>query len=410
MKIVMLSWEYPPKIVGGIARHAQELSEALAAQGVEVHVITAEHPDAPTEAIENGVHLHRVGTRGITNDFIHWVHQLNSVMEARAEALIEHWLNGKSSRKSREAILIHAHDWLAHFCGHSLKHRYHLPLVATIHATEHGRNHGIHNDTSRYIHQTEWQLTCEAWRVIVCTQFMKQEVGSILGVPDDKMDVVPNGIDAGKFEFDFPEKERAAFRARFAAPDEKIIFFVGRMVREKGAHLLLEALPIVKAYEPKAKLVIAGGGYRDHLTQFSRFARLEPSVLFTGFIPDADLMKLYRVIDVAAYPSLYEPFGIVALEAMASGAPLVVSDAGGFKEVVQHERTGIITWANHSDSLAWGILRALEDPAAARARAQNALKQAKTVFNWQRITRQTEAVYKRVWKEFKESSWGNSSD
>jgi len=405
MKILMLSWEYPPKIVGGIARHVQELSEALAAQDVEIHVVTADHPDAPAEACENGVYLHRVATRGLTNDFIHWVHQLNFTMESRAESLIEEWLQGKPAQKSRETVLIHAHDWLAHFCGTSLKHRYQLPLIATIHATEHGRHNGIHNETSRYIHQTEWQLAYEAWRVIVCSEFMKREVGNVLQVPDDKMDVVPNGIDAEKFKFDFPPAEREKFRARFAAPDEKIIFFVGRMVREKGVHVLLDALPRVKAFQPKAKLVIAGGGHRDHLVQFARFAKLESSVMFTGFIPDADLLKLYKVVDVAVYPSLYEPFGIVALEAMASHTPVVVSDAGGFREVVQHEKTGISSWANSPDSLAWGILRVLENPEQARLRAERAYREVKSVFNWQKIARQTQGTYRRVWREFKEVQW-----
>lgn len=405
MKILMLSWEYPPKIVGGIARHVQELSEALATQGIEIHVITADHPDVPAEVCENSVYLHRVATRGLSNDFVHWVHQLNFAMESRAESLLEEWLQGKPARKSRVPVLIHAHDWLAYFCAVSLKHRYRLPLVATIHATEHGRNSGIHNDTSRYIHQTEWQLAYEAWRVIVCTDFMKREVGNVLQVPADKIDVIPNGINVAKFDFDFPPGEQKKFRARFAAPDEKIVFFVGRMVREKGVHVLMEAFPKVKAFQPKAKLVIAGGGSREHLVQFARFARMESSVMFTGFIPDADLLKLYKVIDVAVYPSLYEPFGIVALEAMASHTPVVVSDAGGFREVVRHEKTGITTWANNSDSLAWGILHVLENPESARLRAERAHQEVKNVFNWRKIARQTQSTYRRVWREFKETEW-----
>jgi glycogen synthase len=151
--------------------------------------------------------------------------------------------------------------------------------------------------------------------------------------------------------------------------------------------------------------VVVGGGYRAHLEAFVRFCHLEDAVQFTGFIPDSELLRLYRVVDVAVYPSLYEPFGIVALEAMAAGAPVVVSDAGGLKEVVRHEETGILTWAGNPESLAWGILRVLQDPAAARRRAQNAQKAVQREFNWKRIAQQTQQVYRRVWNEYKHTRW-----
>ncbi|MCS6923788.1 MAG: glycosyltransferase, partial [Fimbriimonadales bacterium] len=133
----MLSWEYPPRIVGGIARHVQELSEALAAQGVEVHVITALHPEAPDEAVENGVFLHRIGAPPpLHGDLLEGVYLMNAAFEARADALLAEWLRGKPARAQREPILLHAHDWLAHPAAKALKHRYKLPLIATIHATE----------------------------------------------------------------------------------------------------------------------------------------------------------------------------------------------------------------------------------------------------------------------------------
>lgn len=403
MRILMLAWEYPPRIVGGIARHVQELSESLARQGVEVHVITAAHPNTPDETIESGVHLHRVGTPFTPSpgELLNQVYALNAAMESRAEPLLHDWLRtGK-----RRPILIHAHDWLVEPAARALKHRFKLPLIATVHATEHGRHGGIYTDLSRTISHYEWELCYEAWRVIVCSHFMRDEVHRVLSVPHDKIDVIPNGIRAEKFAFEFPESERAAFRARFAEPDQPIIFFVGRMVREKGVHVLLQAFPQVKAYVPRAKLVIAGGGIRAHLEAFVRFLRMEESVCFTGFIPDEDLLRLYRVADVAVYPSLYEPFGIVALEAMAAGVPVVVSDAGGLKEVVHHEWTGIVTWAGNAESLAWGILRVLQDARGAKQRALRAKRLVQREFNWARIARQTREVYRLVWNQYRESEW-----
>lgn len=406
VRVVMFSWEYPPRIVGGIARHVQEISEALAAQGVEVHVITATHPDAPNETSENGVHLHRVGVPPPPHGaFLEGVHAMNAAFEARADALLQTLLNHKTARTQRNPILLHAHDWLVHPAVKALKHRYKLPLIATIHATEHGRHGGIHSDLSRTISHLEWELCYEAWRVIVCSEFMRHEVVHALDVPYGKIDVIPNGIRAEKFQFPFPESEQAAFRARFAEPDQPLVFFVGRMVREKGVQILLQALPLVRAEIPNAKLIIVGGGYRTHLEEFVCFCHLEPAVQFTGFVPDAELLRLYRVVDVAVYPSLYEPFGIVALEAMAAGAPVVASDAGGLKEVVRHEETGILTWAGNPESLAWGILRVLHDPIATRHRVQNALKTVQREFNWARIARRTQQVYRKVLAEFRNIVW-----
>jgi glycosyltransferase involved in cell wall biosynthesis len=277
--------------------------------------------------------------------------------------------------------------------------------VATIHATEFGRNNGIHNDLQRYIHSIEWTLVYEAWRVIVCSGFMKGEVEHALGAPPDKVDIIPNGVHAEKFGFNFPPEEAAAFRARFAAPNERIVFFVGRMVREKGAHILIEALPKVRAQYHDAKLLIVGGGYREHLAALAERLGAARHVYFTGFVSDDELLRIYRVSDVACYPSLYEPFGIVALEAMAAGVPVVVTDAGGLPEVVQHDVTGTVTWLNNSDSLAWGIARVLKDAERARALAQAARCRVLERFTWDRIAEETQDVYRRVWRDYQASGW-----
>jgi glycosyltransferase involved in cell wall biosynthesis len=414
----MLSWEYPPKIVGGIARHVEELSWALAKRpDTEVHVVTCEFPGAPAEETYNGVHIHRVtpyDAPGGHKDFIHWVHQLNAAMRDRAHALCREWLAPKTSGgtpkdpkklSEKDGILLHAHDWLAYFAGVELKYAFKLPFLATVHATEFGRNNGIHSDISRYIDHIEHNLVSEAWRVIVCSGFMKGEVEYALQVPPDKIDVIYNGIHTEKFDFEFPPDEAAVFRAQFAAPEEKIIMFVGRGVREKGAQVLIDALPKVRAGYHDTKLVIAGGGYKQHLIDQANALGIGRHVYFTGFIRDDMLLRLYKVADIACFPSLYEPFGIVALEAMAARTPVVVSDAGGLKEIVEPDVTGTVTWLNNSDSLAWGLLRVLHNPQFAREMADRAYEVVKTRFNWDRIAEQTEAVYKRIWKEYKASAW-----
>ena len=418
MRVLMLSWEYPPKIVGGIARHVEELSWSLAKQpGVEVHVVTCDFPGAPAEEVFNGVHIHRVApydAPGGHKDFVHWVHQLNAAMRDRAHALCREWLAGKSKSGAmrdpkklteKDAIVLHAHDWLSYFCGYELKHAFKLPLMSTIHATEYGRNSGIHSEISKYINRIEHQLITESWRTIVCSNFMKGEVEFALRAPSDKLDVIYNGVHADKFDFAFSEEEATAFRSRFATPQEKIIMFVGRGVREKGAQVLIDALPKVRSGYHDTKLVIAGGGFKQHLIDQAHSLGMGPHVLFTGFIPDDDLLRLYKVADIACFPSLYEPFGIVALEAMAARTPVVVSDSGGLPEIITNNVDGTITWVNNSDSLAWGLLRDIHNPEFAREMADRAYDRVRSVFNWDRLADQTAAVYKRVWSEYRASDW-----
>ncbi len=392
--------------VGGIAAALEGLAPALARAGVETHVVTC--GAAGGAADENpfpSLFIHRVDVEETANDFFHWVHLLNDQQEIRANALLAEW----EAEGGGEPVVLHVHDWLSLFAGRALKNRHCLPLLSTIHATEHGRNNGIHTDVQKYINQCEWDLQFESWRVIVCSAFMRGEVEYALQTPWDKIDVIYNGVEADVFDFPFPDEERAAFRARFAAPNEKIIYFIGRMVREKGAQVLIDALARVRYQYHDAKLVIAGGGGRAHLEQQAQYGGIASHVYFAGRVSDADRDRLYRVADVAVYPSLYEPFGIVALEAMAARVPVVVSDAGGLPEVVQHDQSGTVTHSGDPDSLAWGIVRVLKDAGHARHLADAAYERATTIFNWNRIASDTKDVYARVWSEYAESEWGKAS-
>lgn len=404
MRVMMLSWEYPPRIVGGISPHVYELSQELVKKGVEVHVVTKSTPQSPDEEIEpSGVHVHRVHLEGTPNDFVHEIQLLNLATEKRVRKLLEDWRHGG------QPTLFHAHDWLSLDAARELKYDYKLPIVATVHATETGRHGGIFNDTSKYIHEQEYWLTYEAWRVIVCSEFMKSEMVRIFDTPIDKIDVIFNGVDASKFEFEWSEKERAAHRAKLALPTEKIVMFVGRFVREKGIQVLLNAANVILAQEPNTKFLIVGGGHRERLEKFVHWAGLADKVLFTGFMANRSLHMLYRSADVAVFPSLYEPFGIVALEAMAAGCPVVTSDAGGLTEVVLNDKTGTTSFANNPESLAWAILHVLRHPKESLEMNFAARKRLKEDFQWNKLADQTIEVYDRVWAEFLESYWAEDT-
>lgn len=392
MRILMLSWEYPPRIVGGIARHVEELSVALVKAGHEVHVVTANHPNTLEHEDDRGVKVHRVKNLEFnTPDFLSWVLQLNTGMIAYALEL----------HREQPFDLIHAHDWLVVQAGVALKKGLSVPLVGTIHATEIGRNKGhLWTELSKYINQMEWFLGFESWRVIVCSHYMEREVGGHFQVPRDKMDIIPNGVDYTKFDKAMDDGEYWNFRRQFAEDNQKLVFFVGRMTPEKGAQVLLEAVPRVLAGYHDARFVIVGkGGFLDELKRRANELGVGPYVHFTGFVSDEDLLKLYQVIDVAVFPSLYEPFGIVALEGMASRVPTVVSDTGGLGEIVEHTKSGITTYPGNPESLAWGILEVLKHKDYGELLSTNARKRVEEVFNWTTIAKSTSNVYERILRE-----------
>lgn len=400
MRVLMLSWEYAPHVVGGLGKHVMELAPALVAAGVEVHIITPLlRGGEPFEVSPAGVHVHRVEPPQMQNyGFVSFAHETNAVMERAGRALAVE-VGGFD--------LLHAHDWLSAGAGVALKYAWRAPLVTTMHATERGRGRGaINGSQAERINSIEWWLTYESWRVITCSHFMARQMQEYFNTPADKLDVVPNGIQARPSPFR-SEKTRSAFRRRFAEDDQPIAFYVGRVVFEKGVHVLLAAWPRVLASHPGAKLLIAGAGtYLDTIKDQARSLGLGGSVIFVGFIPDRERDRLYHIADVAVFPSLYEPFGIVALEAMAARCPVVVAETGGLVEVVKLHETGLLVHPDNPESLAWGIVHTLQRPDWAQVRVENAYREVRDLFNWRRIATTTRQVYERVLREWEQDTWG----
>ncbi len=402
MKVLMLSWEYPPKLVGGLARHVMELSEALVTLGHDVHVLTVEADGSPRDEQMNGVHVHRVGSYGpMGRDIVDSAMMLNlSFMEGAIRLM----------RQGHAFDLIHAHDWLAAFAAKALKYAWKRPMVATIHATEFGRNHGLHNDLQRRISDVEWWLTYEAWRVICCSNFMKGEIRYVFQTPEDKLAVIPNGVHVHRLHQP-DQDEMMSFRHSYAAPDEKIVFFLGRLVHEKGAGVLIDAAPDVLRRHPKTKFIIAGSGPAEaYLRHRAEELGIGNRVYFVGHVGDALRNKLFAISDIAVFPSLYEPFGIVALEAMAAKVPVVVSDTGGLAEIVRHAENGYKAYPGDVHSLADNIIASLLAEEFSAKLAQTALAEVQTKYTWGTIARSTEQLYRKVMDEFDRSEWRNEQD
>ena len=386
MKILMLTWEYPPRIVGGIARVVNDLSKILIKDGHDVTVVTYREGNTPYYEDDKGVKVYRVDNYMIhPNNFIDWIMQMNFNMIAKANEIMA---------KEGKFDVIHAHDWLVAYAAKTLKNSYDIPIVATIHATESGRNSGIHDETQRYINDTEWMLTYEATEVIVNSNYMKRELQYQFGLPFEKINVVPNGINVNMFsgvERDYD------FRRQYAADHEKIILFMGRLVYEKGVQHLVSAMPKILAGYHDAKLVIAGkGGMTDELKAQVNAMGISNKVYFTGYMDAKQVCKMYKCADVSVFPSTYEPFGIVALEAMLSGTPVVVSDIGGLNEIVNHGENGMKSYAGNPNSIADSILALLYNPQLSANVVKNAKNMVKNEYNWAKIAQDTHFTYQKA--------------
>jgi glycosyltransferase involved in cell wall biosynthesis len=304
--------------------------------------------------------------------------------------------------------LIHAHDWLVAYSAVALKYATHLPLVVTVHSMERGRSQGrLESEQALAINGTEWWLTFEAWRIITVSRFMGDQVHHYFEAPRDKIEIINNGVTPPVARLS-PE-ESLDFRRRFASDGEALVFNVGRLVYEKGVHVLVDAAPQILAQYGPAKFVVAGTGSQEDMLRHRTVERgVEDAFTFTGFLPDEERDHLFDVAEVAVFPSLYEPFGIVALEAMAHRCPVVVAATGGLAEVVKLHETGMTSHPGSPDSLAWAVVETLRRRDWAIARANNAFDEVRALYSWPRIARETAAVYHRVRQEWRQSGWAQS--
>jgi glycosyltransferase involved in cell wall biosynthesis len=379
----MLSWEYPPKNIGGLSNHVYYISHSLNKLGHEVHVVTCQEGTAPIKENDKGVFIHRVESYNIpTEDFTKWVMQLNFAMIEECIRLIV---------ETGSFDIIHGHDWLTAYALKSMKWGFSIPAVCTMHATEHGRNNGIRTAMQRYIASCEAMLVYECDKVVVCSHYMREQINNLFSTSWDKIEVIPNGIDGSKFQGEFGYKE---IRKRYAEDDEKIVFFIGRHVHEKGIQVLIDSIPsILEAYE-KIKFVIGGDGpmtleLRDRVQRM----KLNHKVIFTGYMEEEDKINSYKVADAAIFPSLYEPFGIVVLEAMAAGCPVVASDIGGITEIINHKTTGMKFMSSSISSLKENLISVLMDKELSSRLTTNGKLEIEKRYSWDKAATSTLDVY-----------------
>jgi glycogen(starch) synthase len=386
-RVLILSWEYPPIVEGGLARHVGKLAEELVRQRVVVHVLARGREGDPREEVRAGVKVHRVRETRTPRDldeFVTWIEGMNQHMLTAGRELLERF----------DVDVVHGHDWLVAPAAAMLAEEAGRPYLTTIHATEYGRHQGwVSKHPQSYIHEVETWMTRRADRVIACSHYMRGHVADVFGVDEAAVTVIPNGIDPRDL---VAVDDLGALRARFAAPDEKLVLLIGRLVYEKGFQVALEALPRVIRRVGGVRFLVAGSG--THEAELKRQAGalgLTDHGTFMGWIGDDVLHSLYRIADLCVVPSIYEPFGLVALEAMASGCPCIVADTGGLREVVPTSDVGLRFRSRDPRSLGRMMERVLTDEAL-RDRLVAEASEHVLRFDWADVAQQTRRVYAQL--------------
>ncbi len=362
----------------------------------QLDLLTPHSGNAPlVEELSKSVTVHRVETPLVNPlDLFNSVVDNNRYLVSKARELHD---NAPYS-------LIHVHDWLTASAGIELKHAWRIPLVTTIHATERGRHHShLPSETSHNINQLEWQVCFESWRLIVCSSYMAGELRRFFDVPLDKVTLIPNGVDVTPFESCSDERVRE-LKGRFAPNGERLLFYVGRITPEKGVQVLLQAVPSILERHPNVRLLVAGRN-SEQMQPLVDELGIGEAVELLGFVDSETRDCLYRSVDAAVFPSLYEPFGIVALEAMAAGCNVIASEVGGLAEVVDHRRTGLTVRANDSQSIAWAVDQIFTDQVQAQAMRARALQEVTRSYNWGAIAASTVDMYRAVEAQRKGVNW-----
>lgn len=389
MRICHLSWEYPPVVYGGLGQHVFAVATEQARAGHDVVVISHVGIDADdatasmVDEVINGVRVIRVVRDAPYVAFdaetlLGWVAGLASAMARRGIELARSW----------KPDVIHAHDWLTAHAASELREVFKARWVHTIHATEAGRHQGwLPGPLSRSIHSIEGWSARSADRVLVCSKHMQWEVDRLFSVSDAV--VVPNGISAAAALVDAELRESMSQTSR-----TPLIVHTGRLEWEKGAHTLIEAMPRIRRTFPDAECVIAGRGSQEQsLRDLARRKRVASRVRFAGWLPDRELRALVAGADVAVVPSIYEPFGIVALEAAVVGTPVVAARAGGLTEFLSEDRHGWSFEAGDSRGLADAVCSSLADSRESARRAKAARRHVLDEHGWPSIAQRVISEY-----------------
>ena len=323
MKVLLLGWEFPPQSVGGLGTHSYNIVKALSKRGVIVSVILPFKTHAKIKGVKfltfesqlfNGIYS--LSSKKSNNKDRERLYRdvLNEVEEYKNKAL--------ELADKADFDVIHANDWVTGRAAIEIKKKTGKKLIATIHSTEYDRTAGKPWDR---IAEEEKALIDNADIVVTVSMRLKEEIISLYKADEKKINIIYNAINKDKFKGIKKNGE------------QKVVLYIGRLSVQKGIDNLIKAFKIVSEKEDSALLYIVGEGPElPNLINLSIKLNLADKVIFLGRVPDEEIETLYSIANVFVMPSVSEPFGIVALEAIASNVPTIVSTQSGVSEIIRN--------------------------------------------------------------------------
>jgi glycogen synthase len=389
----MLSWEYPPLSVGGVAAHVDGLATALVSAGHEVVLFTRSHPSVPEDAEISGVRVLRCDAE------MPWIESRSdhgptvTVGIAQAASANHSLVNLCALLGDWQPNVVHAHDWQVAWAADVCARRYEVPLITTFHGTERSR-HGGHlpPGESMDINSVEWWLAFRSARIIAGTRLMVREIASGFELDPAVIHRIPNGIDTTWWT----SGDRLEPTAEDAL-DGPVVLTWGRVQFEKGFQVLARSMTLLRQRVPGITCLIAGrGSYIPELQSQIDIEGVSDIVTLMGYVSDPELRELIHQSTCVVIPSLYEPFGVVGLEALAAGAALIVANTGGLAELAGGTGAALLFEPGNTVDLADRIEELITSPQLAgelRARAAELLDAS---YTWDAIATRTYEVYREV--------------
>jgi len=369
MKVAMIGWEYPPFKAGGLATHCYGLTRSLADKNVKVdfympktkHSAKSDKPNLFIKEVgETEVFPYdRPNVKELEGKFYDAVYKYNEMVV--------------SSVKGKYDV-IHCHDWLTMKAGVELKEKTGAPLVITVHSTEY--------DRSGWLSPNQWFIDLEkegmqkADKIIAVSHFTKRVIIDKYGIDPNKIEVVHNAV--------YPICE---------GQKKDIVLFLGRLTIQKGPEFFLKAAKKVIEYKPNSQFVVAGmGDMLPKLIDQAVELGISNKVIFTGLISDEEVKHIYGISSVYVMPSVSEPFGITALEAISAGTPTIVSKTAGVAETFKN-CLKVDFW--DTDEMANKIVSLLKYKPLHKT-ISNEGKNEINLFTWHRVADRTIDVYRRT--------------
>ena len=411
MRIGFFVWEYPPELVGGLGTYAEYITREFVELGNDVSVFTLNPGDLKTREILRGVEVHRpliadasnVFPMFVIDDLKKWgtnIRLFNDIFIYNILSATK-FINGLIKKEGYTFDVVCVHDWLSSIAGLIIKNETKIPVVFHVHSTEWGRSGG---QGSSVVSHLEYATAQKADRIITVSHTMRDDL-TRHGWSQSKISVVWNGVDPERYNpKECREEDVEKIREKYGIPkDWKMLLFLGRLTWVKSVRNLLQAMPMVFSEYPKTKLVILGKGeeQRDIVETAERLGIKDKIIYRFEFVPEDERILHYAAADVCIFPSVYEPFGIVSLEAMSMAKPVVVGAQGvvGFREQVVSsgpDQNGVHVNGGDPADIAWGIKEVLKDSERAKRWGENGRKRVLEFFTWRKAAEQTLEIYKTL--------------